>query len=96
MKLLTCAGGLLHPANVRFNNSKTRCVPGYGLKAQELEIQNKKKDLGIQRGNTPETVRAKVGKGKLSNYHPDDLDALLDKWCDEEYQIRHELNNSFV
>jgi hypothetical protein len=43
MKLLTCAGGLLHPANVRFNKSKTRCVPGYGLKAQEREIQNKTK-----------------------------------------------------
>jgi len=38
-----------------------------------------KKDLGIWQCDTPEMVRAKVGEGKLSNYHPDNLDSLFDK-----------------
>ncbi|XP_062173515.1 uncharacterized protein LOC133878974 [Alnus glutinosa] len=45
-----------------------------------------KVNLGIQRGDTPETVRARVGARRLSNYRPEDVDALLNKWCDEEYQ----------
>jgi hypothetical protein len=32
-----------------------------------------KKDIGIRRGDTPEMVRARVGEGKLSNYHPQQL-----------------------
>jgi hypothetical protein len=55
-----------------------------------------KKDLGIRWGDTPETVRARVGEKKLSNYHSNDLDSLLDKWCDEEYQVSHELCYYFV
>jgi len=41
--------------------------------------------LGIQRGDTPEMVRERIGARRLSNYQPDDMDALLNKWCDEEY-----------
>jgi hypothetical protein len=52
--------------------------------------------LGIQRGDTPKTVRARVGARRLSNYHLEDLDALLNKWCDEEYQVSHELYYYFV
>jgi hypothetical protein len=55
-----------------------------------------KKDLGIPRGNTPEIVRARVGARKLSNYHPEDLAFLLDRWCDDEYQVSHELYYYFV
>jgi hypothetical protein len=40
---------------------------------------NTKVKLGIQRGDAPEMVRARVGARRLSNYHPDDLDALLNK-----------------
>jgi len=38
---------------------------------------NTKVKQGIQRGDTPEMVRARVGTRRFSNYHPDDLDALL-------------------
>jgi hypothetical protein len=52
---------------------------------------NTKVKLGIQRGDTPKTVRARVGVRRLSNYRLEDVDALLNKWCDEEYQVSHEL-----
>jgi len=57
---------------------------------------NTKVKLGIQQGDTPETVRARVGAIRLFNYHPKDVDALLNKWCDEEYQVSHELYYYFV
>jgi len=57
---------------------------------------NTKVKLGIKRGDTPETVRARVGARRLSNYRLEDVDALLNKWCDEEYQVSHELYYYFV
>jgi hypothetical protein len=66
-----------------------------GVKLKNLRYDTKVK-LGIQRGDTPETVRARVWARRLSNYHPEDLDALLNKWCDEEYQVSHELYYYFV
>jgi hypothetical protein len=57
---------------------------------------NTKVKLGIQRGNTPEMVRARVRARRLSDYHPEDFDALLNKWCDNEYQVSHELYYYFV
>jgi hypothetical protein len=57
---------------------------------------NTKVKLGIQQGDTPETVRARVGARRLPNYRPEDVDALLNKWCDEEYQVSHELYYYFV
>jgi hypothetical protein len=57
---------------------------------------NTKVKLGIQRGDTLETVRTRVGARRLSNYRPEDVDALLNKWCDEEYQVSHELYYYFV
>jgi hypothetical protein len=57
---------------------------------------NIKVKLHIQRGNTPEMVRARVKARRLSDYYPDDLDALLNKWYDEQYQVSHELYYYFV
>ncbi|XP_062173324.1 uncharacterized protein LOC133878802 isoform X2 [Alnus glutinosa] len=45
-----------------------------------------KKQLNIQSDDTPEMVRARVGEANLSKYDPEDLEALLDKWCDRANQ----------
>jgi len=55
-----------------------------GIKLKNWRHSTKVK-LGIQQGNTLEMVRARVGARRLFDYHPEDLDALLNKWCDEEY-----------
>jgi hypothetical protein len=45
-----------------------------------------KKKLHIQRGNTLDTVRARVGM-ILQRYEPEDVSKLLDLWCDEGDQV---------
>jgi hypothetical protein len=55
-----------------------------------------KKQLNIQSDDTPETIRARVGEANLSKYDPQDLEALLDKWCDRANQVGHELYYYFV
>ncbi|XP_059441611.1 uncharacterized protein LOC132173941 isoform X2 [Corylus avellana] len=45
-----------------------------------------KKDLAIQPDDTPDTVRARVGQERLSEYDPFDLEILLDKWCSKKNQ----------
>jgi len=66
-----------------------------GIKPKNWRHSTKVK-LGIQRGDTPKMVRARVGARRLSDYHPEDLDALLNKLCDEEYHVSHVLYYYFV
>jgi hypothetical protein len=47
--------------------------------------------LKIQSGDTPTTVKARVGKLMLSTYNSTDMDILLEKWCSEENQVSHNL-----
>jgi hypothetical protein len=44
-----------------------------------------KRKLHIQRGNTPDTVRARVGT-ILQQYDPEDVSKLLDLWFDVSNQ----------
>ena len=45
-----------------------------------------KKKLNIQRGDTPDTVRARAG-GVIQGYHPEHVRKLLNLWCDEGNQV---------
>jgi hypothetical protein len=45
-----------------------------------------KKKLHIQKGDTPDTMRARAGM-ILQGYDPEDVSKLLDLWCDEGNQI---------
>ena len=45
-----------------------------------------KKKLNIQRGDTPDTVRARVGM-ILQRYDPEDVGKLLELWCDVSNQV---------
>ena len=45
----------------------------------------------IQPGETPTSVKARVGKHTLSGYNSTDVDILLERWCSEEYQVSHNL-----
>jgi hypothetical protein len=78
------------PPNYDLQKVKRDTFRDMGVKLKNWR-HNTKVKLGIQQGDTPETVRARVGAIRLFNYHPKDLDALLNKWCDEEYQVSHEL-----
>ena len=42
--------------------------------------------LLIQSSNTPETMRVRAGQ-ILQKYNPDDMDKLLDIWCDVNNQV---------
>jgi hypothetical protein len=83
------------PPSYDLQNIKRGAFRNMGVKLKNWRHSIKDK-LGIQRGDTPEMVRSRVGARRLSNYHPEDLDALLNKWCDEEYQVSHELYSYFV
>lgn len=78
------------PPNYDLQKVKRDAFQDMGVKLKNWRHRTKVK-LGIQRGDTPETVRARVGARKLSNYCPKNVNALLNKWCDEEYQVSHEL-----
>ncbi|XP_059436912.1 uncharacterized protein LOC132170001 [Corylus avellana] len=45
-----------------------------------------KDTLKIQPGDTPNIVKARMGQDAVSQYNADDLDVLLDKWCDPKNQ----------
>jgi hypothetical protein len=42
--------------------------------------------LHIQRGDTPDAVRARAGM-TLQRYDPEDMSKLLDLWCDVGNQV---------
>jgi hypothetical protein len=50
-----------------------------------------KMSLKIQQGETPASVKARVGELMLSTYNNIDVDILLERWCSEEYQVSHNL-----
>jgi hypothetical protein len=45
-----------------------------------------KKKLNIQKGDTPDIVRARAGT-IIQGYDPEDVSKLLDIWCDEGNQV---------
>jgi hypothetical protein len=45
----------------------------------------------IQLGETPASVKARVGELMLSMYNNTGVDILLERWCSEEYQVSHNL-----
>jgi hypothetical protein len=51
---------------------------GKKLKLWRLKLKRK---LHIQRGDTPDTVRARA-RMTLQQYDPEDVSKLLDLWCD--------------
>ena len=42
-------------------------------------------------GETPALVKATVGEYTLSAYNSMDVDILLERWCNKEYQVSHNL-----
>jgi hypothetical protein len=64
------------PPSYDLQNVKQDAFRDMGVKLKNWRHNTKVKQ-GIQRGDTPEMVRARVGTRRFSNYHPDDLDALL-------------------
>jgi len=55
-----------------------------------------KAKLHIQLGETLEAVHARVGEQALMGYDPADVRELLDRWCNEGFQVGHELYYYFV
>jgi hypothetical protein len=76
------------PPNYDLQKVKRDAFRHMGVKLKNWRHSTKVK-LGSQRGDTPKTVWARVGARRLINYRPEDVDALLNKWCDEEYQVSH-------
>ena len=50
-----------------------------------------KKKLEIQSGDTPDTIRARAGC-ILQKYDPEDVDKLLNIWCDVGNQVSQYFN----
>jgi hypothetical protein len=61
---------------------------GEKLKLWKHYLKNK---LKIQSGDTPATVRARV-RYILQKYEPEDVDKLLDIWCDVGNQVGQYFN----
>jgi hypothetical protein len=61
-QLLTCAGGLLHPVNMRFSWCKIGRVPRHGHKAQELVTLVKNSSLTFSRTILPKWYGQEWGK----------------------------------
>jgi hypothetical protein len=45
------------------------------------------KTLNIQPGEMPEVVQEKVGDEALTEYYPEDVRVLLNRWCEEAFQV---------
>ena len=61
---------------------------GEKLKSWKRKLKH---SLNIQHNDTPATVRAKAGD-ILQKYNPEDVNKLLDIWCDVDNQVRQYFN----
>jgi hypothetical protein len=65
--------------------------------AEKLQLwrHKLKMKLHIQRGDTPDIVRARA-RMMLQQYDPEDVQKLLDLWCDIGNQVRQNFNCNHV
>jgi hypothetical protein len=89
-QFLTNADALLHFAWLGYCGNQEGRVQRHGREAEVVETLSQNK-LKIQSGDTPATVRARV-RYILQKYEPEDVDKLLDIWCDVGNQVGQYFN----
>jgi len=85
-QILNCAHGVLHPPRFNTEEIKKEDFKDLSQKLRSWRAKLKKK-LNVQPGETPEEVQASVGDQAFMEYDPKDMRVLLDRWCDERFQV---------